>query len=233
MDYMKKILCIIALVYGGMLSAQNDIEKAPSTIGVAVGASASTNGLGVQAAVSVANFLALRVTYETIDQTFENAFQYSISDVPLNISPTWKTGGIGAMVDLYLQRDFYITGGFIQTNMDLSARMLPAESMQIGDIIWEPQDIGELQVNIRPLKKLAPYAGIGYGRNIARKSGISLNFELGAYFMDSYVLDVQGTKMFEGNSENESINRLNETLSTFDWSGIFPVVKIGISYRIL
>ncbi len=225
---MRNILIFSLLIIGLTLNAQNNT---PSKIGFAVGGSLSTNGIGAQAAVSVGNALAVRVLYETIDRTFPDAFQYSISDIDLNITPTWKTGGISAMVDLYLMSNFYLTGGIVQTNMDLSAKLMPAESMQIGDITWEPEDIGDLTLSIKPLEKMAPYAGIGFGRNISRKRGLAMSLEFGAYYMKSYVIGLSGTGMFAGNSDNESINRINETLAGFDWSGIYPVIKLGISFR--
>lgn len=58
-----------------------------------------------------------------------------------------------------------------------------------------------------------------------------MSLEFGAYYMKSYVIGLSGTGMFAGNSDNESINRINETLAGFDWSGIYPVIKLGISFR--
>lgn len=227
---MRNILIITLLIIGITVNAQ---DKAPSKIGLALGGSLSTNGIGAQAAVSLGNVLAFRILYETIDRTFPNAFQYTISDISLNISPTLKTGGLSALVDLYLMRNLYLTGGIVNTNLDLSARLVPSESIKIGDIIWEPEDIGDLTVSVKPLENIAPYAGIGFGRNISRKKGLAMSLEFGAYYMKSYVLGLAGTGMFVGNSENESINKLNDTLAGFEWSGIYPVIKLGISFRAL
>jgi hypothetical protein len=56
---------------------------------------------------------------------------------------------------------------------------------------------------------------------------------MGAYYMKSYVVDVSGTKFFEGNNSNASIDNLNATLKDISWSGIYPVVKLAISYKFI
>ena len=230
---MKKNFIIIALLFIGLaVNAQTAGTKAPSKIGIAVGGHISTNGVGAQAVIGLGNTFAIRATYEDINYPLPEPIPFELSGINLNMYPTLKTGGIGAMIDLYLQRDFYLTGGMIQTNMDISAKLMSAEAMKIGDITWEPEDIGELNLTLKPLEKMAPYLGFGYGRNIARKPGMSLSLEIGAYYMKSYVLGLSGTGMFAGNSD-EQFAKLNETIAGFDWSGIYPVIKIGLSFRVL
>ena len=59
-------------------------------------------------------------------------------------------GGISANLDLYLARGLYITGGVVQTNLDLGVTLKPTESMTVGDLTYEPEDLGELHVSILP-----------------------------------------------------------------------------------
>ena len=56
--------------------------------------------------------------------------------------------------------------------------------------------------------------------------------EFGAYHMGSYVINMTGTGLLEGNSENESVQRIIEVLTDISWSGIYPVFKMGLSFRI-
>ena len=141
-------------------------------------------------------------------------------------------GGISANLDLYLARGLYITGGVVQTNLDLGVTLKPTESMTVGDLTYEPEDLGELHVSTLPEKKLAPYAGIGFGRTISRNKRLAFNMEFGAYHMGSYVINMTGTGLLEGNSENESVQRIIEVLTDISWSGIYPVFKMGLSFRI-
>lgn len=232
---MKKIIflpVIIVLLSTTGIKAQDSNSSLRKSPGLAIGASASTNGLGVNIIASLTSWLSVRAGYEHLDQTFNDMVTYSIEDTEFSISPAVKVGGLSANLDLYLLRGFYLTGGIVQTNLNLGATLRPTESMTMGDITYEPEDIGELHISILPEKKLAPYAGIGFGRTISRDKRMALNMEFGAYHMGSYVVDMTGTKMLEGNSDNESVQRINEVLADISWSGIYPVVKIGLSFRL-
>lgn len=232
---MKKwiFLPVLMLMFSTtVLNAQNDSSEKKSGFGIAIGGSASTNGLGVNLIAALTPSIAIRAGYEKLDHSFENITEYAIEDNTFSISPAVKVGGISANLDLYLARGLYITGGVVQTNLDLAVTLKPTESMTVGDLTYEPEDLGELHVSILPEKKLAPYAGIGFGRTISRNKRLAFNMEFGAYHMGSYVIKMTGTGLLEGNSENESVQRINEVLTDISWSGIYPVFKMGLSFRI-
>jgi len=234
---MKKYIFLIAiLAMYTTVSAQDDSKKG-SGFGVAIGASASTHGLGGNVVIGLTNWLSVRGSYEMLNNQLladyvPMNFQYGFNDLNLNIAPTFETGGYSVMADLYLGRSLYLTGGFVQTVFNANAEVKSAESMKIGDITFTPDEIGKLDVQIKPGKTPAPYLGIGLGRNIARKSGLAMTLELGAIMMQSYDITLNGTGMFGGNSQNDSFQKLIDTVNGFDWAGIYPVVKLGISYRL-
>lgn len=233
---MKKwiFLPVLMLIFSSTtLHSQNDgTEKKPG-FGIAISGSASTNGLGVNLIAALTPSIAIRAGYEKFDRSFVNVAEYTIEDNTFSISPAVKVGGISANIDLYLARGLYLTGGVVQTDLNLGIKLQPTESMTVGDLTYEPEDLGELNISILPEKKLAPYAGIGFGRTISRDKRLAFNMELGAYHMGSYVINMTGTGLLEGNSDNESVQRINEVLQDISWSGIYPVFKIGLSFRIL
>jgi hypothetical protein len=212
--------------------------KKDSGFGVAIGASASTHGLGGNVIIGLTKWLSVRGSYEMLNNELiadyvPTNFQYAFNDdLNLDITPTFKTGGYSVMADLYLGRSLYVTGGFVQTVFDANATVKSAESMKIGDITFTPDEIGKLEVQMKPGKTPAPYLGIGLGRNIARKSGLAMTLEFGAIMMESYNITLNGTGMFGGNSQNASFQKLIDTVNGFDWAGVYPVVKLGISYRL-
>lgn len=231
---MKKwiFLPVLMLMFGTtLLTAQITNDKKPG-IGVAIGASASTNGLGVNVTAALTRSIAVRVGYEAFSKSFSEPYVYNIEDIEFNITPDIKVGGITANVDFYLLKGLYLTGGVVQTRFDAGATLEPTEPMMIGEIEYQPEDIGELTVSLLPERSLAPYAGIGFGRTISRDKKLAFNFEMGAYHMGSYVVDMQGTALLQGNSDNESVQRINTVLSEISWSGIYPVVKLGLSFRL-
>ena len=118
--------------------------------------------------------------------------------------------------------------------MDMSAILKSASPLKIGDITFTPDDLGQLGLTIKPEQKLSPYGAFGFGRNISRDHRLCMSLEFGAYYMKSYVIGLTGTNMFSPTAEaNQAVvDQLNATLKTFSWSGIYPVIKLGISYKI-
>lgn len=245
---MKKIIvlaCIFAVLTGVKAQDNGKASDKKSGFGIAIGASASTNGLGANVIVGITKWLSVRASYETLNTDMlkdyiPGSFPYSLSGMDVTITPSGQVGGISAMADLYLGRGLYVTGGLVQSAIDLSAKIMSANSMKIGDIEYTPEEIGMLEMNLKPgylstdpAGKFAPYLGVGLGRNIARNSGLAMSLEFGALMMKSYDVTLNGTGMFAGNSENASIQNLVNKLNTFSWAGIYPVVKLSISYKII
>ena len=217
-------------------STQATIKTKPcSNFGLALGVSASTNGLGVNVAAALNKRLAVRLGYEKVNMTFNDAFTYDVGGQALNVSPTWKAGGLSAILDFYLLKGLYLSGGLMLTDMNIAATLKSGNAIKIGDIEFKPDELGELGLTVKPLNKLAPYAAIGFGRNISRDHRLAMSLEIGAYYMGSYVVGLTGTKLFEANGDpanQASLNKLNETLKSFSWSGYYPVIKLGLSYKI-
>lgn len=205
--------------------------KRSSYFGVALGASASTNGFGGNITTELSKRFALRLGYEKVNMSFKDAFDITEEGYSFKATPTWKAGGFSAIMDFYLFTGLYISGGVVFTDMNLSAQLAPGQSIKIGDITFEPNELGGLKLALKPENKVAPYAALGFGRNISRDHRFAMSLELGAYYMGSYVVDLSGTNLFEANNSNQSVAKLNETLKSISWSGIYPIVKLGISYK--
>lgn len=237
---MKKTIFILILsTVSYSLMAQldnsvNSIDKS-SNLALAIGLSASTNGLGGNITAAWKDKFALRLGYEKLDLSFPNALVLDQDDFSFNVSPQFKTGGFSANVDWYFLKSIYLSAGVMITDFHLNANIISANPLKIGDIEYSPNEMGEMNIAVGPQNKVAPYVGLGFGRNISRDHRFTMSFELGAYHTGSYVVDVSGTEFFEANGDpanQESINNLNETLKGISWSGIYPVVKLGLSYKI-
>lgn len=232
---MKKIIyLLLMMVIPISIMGQSDKSIFTPDLGVALGVSGSTNGLGVSAIASFNDYLALRLSYEGFEKSFAeaDAFSYTIDDRSFNVSPSVKLGGISAIVDFYVLKNLYLSAGVVNTAFNIAAKIVSADPMEIGDITYTPEEMGELRLAIVPQNKLAPYVAIGFGRNISRDKRLALSFELGSYFMKSYVFELSGTEFFESNNVNTSIDNLNETLNNTSFSGVYPVLKLGISYKL-
>lgn len=211
----------------------NPVKKR-SYFGIALGVSASTNGLGVSVNTALNERFALRLGYEAVNMTFKDAYVYKQDNYSFNVTPTWKAGGLSAILDFYLFRSLYLSGGLVYTNFDLSANIKSGQSIKIGGVEYQPNEMGELDVTVKPLSRLAPYGAIGFGRNISPDHRLCMSFELGAYYMRSYVVGLTGTNMVAPTVETNqaALDQFNATLKTISWSGFYPVIKLGISYKI-
>lgn len=229
---MKKLIYLLLLaVLPIAIMGQSEKSIFTPNLGVAVGVSGSTNGLGVSAVAAFNDYFALRLSYEALNMTLSD-LSFDMGDQPLNVSPTVKTGGVSVLLDIYLLKNFYISAGVVSTAFNPSAIIHSTEPLEIGDITYTPDEMGELRLAVKPQNKVAPYAAIGFGRNISRDKRLAMSFELGVYHMGSYVVDLSGTNFFEGNNTNTSVDNLNETLNDISWSGLWPAFKLGISYKL-
>ncbi len=237
---MKKIAItfLLSVFVLTMMAQQSDSVKSitpakRSYFGIALGASASTNGFGGNITTSLSKRFALRLGYEKVDRTFKDAFDITQEGYTFKTTPTWKAGGFSAIMDFYLFTGLYISGGVVLSDMNLSAQLAPGDAIKIGDITFQPNELGGLKLAIKPENKVAPYAALGFGRNISRDGRFSMSLEMGAYYTGSYVVDLSGTNLFEANNSNQSIDKLNQTLKDISWSGLYPIIKFGISYKFI
>lgn len=241
---MKKIICILLIVaYSGVSFAQENetTVKKTSDFGIGLGVSASTNGLGVSLVTALNKYIAVRLSYEKLDNnliqnvySINNPINVDFGGQSLSMTPSIKTGGFSGIIDLYLAKSFYICGGAVYTDFDISVDAKLKDAIKLNDISIQPDKLGGLHLTIRPERKLSPYVGFGFGRNISRNHRLCMNLEFGAYHMGSYVIGISGSNMFSSTAAGNqaSIDQLNATLKTISWSGIYPVLKIGISYKI-
>lgn len=233
----RTIILILIIIFTAKSYSQDSlkIEKKPSGIAIAVGLSASSNGLGGSVITSLNKYFAIRLSYEGLsNNTIQTIYpineptSITISDQEFSLIPSIQVGGLSGIVDFYFAKSLYISAGVMYTNFNLTGNT-NLDKLTINKVTLENQ--GGLSFSILPERKLSPYVGLGFGRNISRDKRFAMNFEMGAYHMGSYVLSLTGTGLLEGNN-TESLKTLNETLKDISWSGIYPVLKLGVSYKI-
>ncbi len=230
---MKKVIYIIVAVL--LINSNVMSQERNHRFGLGVGLSTSTNGFGANVVALWTDMFSFRLSYEGFDRSFPNAFAFEQGDFKFNVSPAFKTGGFSTIFDWYILKSMYLSGGLMFTNLNMSAKILSDKPLKIGDIEYTPNEMGEMVLAIQPQNRVAPYIGVGFGRNISRQKRLKLSFELGAYHTGSFVVDTSGTELFEPNGDaanKDFINNINETLKGIGWIGIYPIVKLGVSYRI-
>lgn len=232
---MRKLFYLIAVLSISFnLMAQDDVVGGKN-FAVALGVSGSTNGIGGNLTVGLNKSFDLRLGYEKLDLTIPT-MTLNQDAINFDVSPKVQNGGFSAIVDWHFLRKMYLAGGVYFSRFGFSADVKSANPIKIGDIEYSPDAMGNLSLSLKPKNTVAPYLALGFGTNLARFKHLGFSFEIGAYHTGSYVIDVAGTNFFAANGDptnkDDSFKKLNDTLAGFSWSGIVPVVKIGISYRL-
>jgi len=242
MRTIKKFILYIGLLFvsvSAFAQAETDsivndttiTTKLSSKLPLAIGVSASTNGIGGWVSTAFNNRFGLRLGFEKMEINI-NEFDFDLNGQDLAITPNIQSGGISLMADFYALKWLYLSTGFVYSFMDFSAVATSGSPIVVGDITLTPNDIGELTVGIEPDHRFSPCITIGLGRNIASKKRLAFSLEMGAYFMGAYQVNMSGTKLFEANGDPANIQPLNDALRDISWSGVYPIIKLGLSYRL-
>src|SRR5688500_3067606 len=193
----------------------------PASAQLAIAAKAGTTGVGGEVSFGLGSRLALRgsATIYPIKPKF------TISDVEYEAEPPAAifTGG----VDLFLTPGLRVFGG-VMSGVDnlLTLNGDYNQSVQFGDRTYTGS--GTITANVSS-KKLAPYAGIGFGRTIG--SGIGLTFDVGGAMLGESTVTLSSTGPinsapdYEANRQREQDN-IQEYVDKY--AKIFPMLSIAL-----
>jgi len=160
---------------------------APTVIsaqGLAIGARAGTLGLGGEVALGLSDVIVVRGGYGVFPVEYEAEFDDETYTV-IFPSSIWTAG-----LDIYLGGGgFRLMGGFMGKSGDLGLEKTLTESMDIGGTIYT--ETGTLSATLEQAK-VAPFAGIGFGKHTA--GGFGFFLDLGVAFTENpeVVMDVDG-----------------------------------------
>lgn len=141
----------------------------------AVGAKASTLGLGVEATMRLTGPLALRASYNSY--TISTTSQSDDSEIDFDVK--LKLQGTPITLDLHpTGGSFRISGGMVFNTPTGELTATNATTMTIGGDTYNPGEVGRLKGEIHG-RKNAPYLGIGFDNAVFSRSRISFGFDLG------------------------------------------------------
>lgn len=200
--------------------------KAPFRVGVSAGA--STNGVGGFLIGQINDRFKVRVGYEAIGFKLPE-FDFEQGDYNYQVQTNLKTGGLSALVDARLAGSFYVTVGLVSSKLHMTMKLHTDEPVRFGDIEYSPEEVGEYQLDVKPTKSLAPYAGIGFAPRLSRDGKWKLNVDLGAHYIGGYTSVSSGTKLLSGNND-QSNEEFDQALSDIVYTKFYPTVRVGLSY---
>lgn len=231
---MKKLIYLIFLVFlipiyaFGQETAQQTSEGEPpseSGIGLSIGAKAGTMGFGGELGLAITPRIHLRLggSYFRYEIDLE-AFQSEVKG-----SSYAQVGSVSVLANFHPARYFYLSAGVLYNMFEAGIYGLPANPITIGNIQANPDEVGYLEVTMKPGMNINPYAGIGFGRAVSKNRVVSFNIDLGAAFMDSPKADIQSTGMLTPTSSEDQKRQLNENIA---WVQFYPMINFQLNFRI-
>ena len=202
----KKILLftITVLFSVGSFSQTGDFDP---DIGVSL--KASTNGIGgdiyyrpmkklaVKAGVE---YFSLTITSDKVESWIDEDINISIpnplgNDLVFDTKGRFKTGALSLAVGYQPFKLFYVTAGiskslFAPDVSGTAANDIVFEDNNNSEVARIAKDIvGPFKINIKPKSSIMPYLGVGLGNFVPQNKTVSFAFEIGAYYVGSYVLE--------------------------------------------
>ncbi|WP_114395228.1 hypothetical protein [Oleisolibacter albus] len=192
-----------------------------------IGASASTNGLGLDAGVTITPLLGLRLD----GAAFSLSHSFDVDEIDYDGDVTLRS--VGAVLDLYPfpLSGFRLSAGARLNWNTVDVTATPTGPERIGGRTYSPAEIGRLDGDIE-FDTLAPYAGIGWTGGFFG-TGLEFIADLGVLFQGAPKVDLRGTggaaanPDFAADVERER-QELEDEMEDFKY---YPVVKVGLMYR--
>ncbi|TLU87945.1 MAG: hypothetical protein FDX21_03820 [Chlorobium sp.] len=196
---------------------------------IAGGLKASTLGAGVEGTLGLTSDLNLR--------TGVYVFSYGASTHKsgLPIAYNLNLRSLPVLLDWFLLDDgsgFRFSSGVIINNNKYNANAEPADSYDIGGVVYMADQVGTLNGEVK-FGTFAPYVGIGWGNPFTAESHLSFSFDLGIAFQGKPDVAMAATgsvatdPAFQENLRQEEKNIKNE-IDAFKY---YPVISAGITYR--
>ena len=243
---MRKTFLALAVVAGAATFASSPSHAAA----VAIGAKASTLGLGAEATIGINDYLNVRVPFNTFSYDYDDKDGGDVA-----YEGKLKLNSFGAQLDVHpFKGSFYLSGGLFanRNKINAQARSTDAsEAYEIGDNDYYTNPNEPLALDGRiDFKKTVPYAGFGWGNAIQGDSSFYFRFELGAYFQGAPKIELtpsgSATTGPNGTGESFSVDDNSAAAQQFraeldqeradlrddtkDYK-IYPVVGLALGWR--
>ena len=189
----------------------------------ALSGKAGTLGVGPELTTKLATDINVRVGFNTFDLDFDDE---EIDDVKYDLGIDLSS--VSALVDWHIFDDpFRISGGFISMHnkIDLDARL--NESVEIGNTIYTPAQIGTLNGSL-DIDGLSPYVGIGWGNPFAGNRRWGFTLDLGLAFTDSPDVKLSSTGIVTSADLEKERRDIEDDLDSLRF---YPVISLGLFFR--
>jgi hypothetical protein len=223
----KRTLAAIALA--GLTTSA--FAQSQSEIGIS--GSVGTTGVGAHATFPISPSINARVGLGYLGYTYKGSTRDMQYDLDL------KANTYDALIDWYPEKgsSFRITGGvaYNGNRIDVHGKPNATGSYSIQGNVYDAASVGSVSGKVG-FNKVAPYLGIGWGRNLKDEKGWSFSTDIGVLFQGSPKTSLTANGCTAGaavcNQFANDIARENEALAReVRKFRVYPVLRIGVSYK--
>jgi hypothetical protein len=221
------LFCLFMSAFSTIKAQKEDLPSSPNVSDVNWGASLnlSTNGIGLEVSRSINNKFTARLGCNYLPISIKN-YQIDFSGTKLNANGDVKLGSISAYLDWHpFKNNFKVTGGVAYMLTSLNVTAFLKDSIRQGDLKIGPDQVGKISLDINP-NSIAPYLGIGYGRNIP-KSKFGVSIDLGVFYIGSPKVTFVTTRLLEPSTPQGQV--LSNNLSDYQW---LPKLSFSFNYKL-
>ena len=191
----------------------------------AVGVRAGMLGIGVEYSYRLSDRLTVRggLNGSGIDfDDYEAGIHY---DFNLNFD------SLSVAVDVHpMKGPFRISGGFLRNDNELSATSTPTTSIEVGDVVYQPGEVGTLRGGVG-FDGTAPFFSLGWDFRYEKKLGVTL--ELGLVDQGSPIVTLTASGTLAGDSafQQELARERDGFQDALDDLHVYPFAMLGMAFR--
>ena len=207
-----------------MIAQEEEKKEYKHAIGIGAG-----TGLAVDYSYKLNEYFYVTARYNIFDYE-HNGLEQEIDGQNMLIDVTTDFSGFDVCVSVHpFKNAFRIIAGYGSfQSTDLTIASVFADKITIGDVDFEAEEIGLLNIGMT-WDKQAPYVGLGFGRAVPKNKRIGFGVEFGSYFASSPEVTLETSGLIEptGNADQEQL--LNESFDTMKY---LPYIQLRLSYAI-
>jgi hypothetical protein len=224
-DYMK--FCSMALTIAGLAAATAAMASGAAAQ-TAIGLSAGTPGLGVQAAAKVNDLVVIRGAVDGLSLSRDEDY----SDIDYDGKARLLTAGLFA--DLHPGGGgFFVSGGAYVGKRKINLSAQPTAPVDIGGQVFTPAQVGRLDGEAK-LSKLQPFVGLGFDNTFLGDRTWGVRLMAGVSFSKRPDVNLTASGGTLSNDPAfQSRLRVEETEAREDAKDFryFPVIQVGLTRR--
>jgi hypothetical protein len=223
-----RIVVLLAVFLGltNLSRAQEAKTDSLAPAKLAIGLNLSTYGPGLELIKGLNDQFTLRLGIRYLPVHLK--INQEVSGMQMNLDNNLKMNTLSLISDYHFAKYVHLSGGVFINLTKIETTISSLTGKTFGVIEITPEAMGTITASLKP-SVIAPYLGIGFGRNLPFAKKVAFNFELGAVYQGGMKAEMNGTGMIAPTASSEQSDILTSNLSPYKF---YPFMMFQLSYRI-